>query len=61
MRRVMPSTEVVTSGHDTIGMVVTNERGHEAYGEAGNYLATYPTLPAASKAVFQHHQEARHG
>ena len=54
----MSRSETVTNGHDTIGIVISNERGHEAYGEGGKYLATYPTLPAARRAVFLHSKEA---
>lgn len=52
------TSEVVTNGHITIGMVVSTERGHEAYAAAGEYLATYPTLSAARKAVFNSQQES---
>ena len=55
-RKFQPSSETVTSGHTHLGMVISNERGHEAYGPAGQYLATFESKARARRALFDLHQ-----
>ena len=47
------ASEVFGDGIRPLGTIVTNERGHEVYSIAGDYLATYDTLGAARKALLR--------
>lgn len=51
------TSEIVTAGTETIGSIISNERGHEAYGPDGRYIATHTTLAAARKALWVLSQE----
>lgn len=50
------TSETLTHGLDQIGTIISNERGHEAYGPRGEYIATYDTLHRARRALFDLHQ-----
>lgn len=58
MAKPMASQETITSGTETVGAIITNDRGHEAYAVGGEYLATYATIKEARKAVFDRHMES---
>lgn len=51
--------EYVTAGTSTIGLVSCTDRGFEAFGPLDQYLATYPTLEAARKALFDLHSSSQ--
>lgn len=49
-------SESVTDGTTTIGVVISNDRGFEAYAAGDCYLATYPTIKEARRAIYEAHK-----
>ncbi|WP_173088939.1 hypothetical protein [Devosia sp. 1635] len=57
----MKLTETVSLGTTTIGTIRLTDRGYEAFGPADQYIATFCTLPAARKALWEMHCEGEKG
>ena len=60
-QKFSPRTETVTLGHDYAGKVFVTERGFEAFGPNDEYLATFPTIQSARKALFELHRDSQQG
>ena len=56
-----PHSETVSFGHDVGGTVHVKPQGAEAYGPHGEYVATFPSLREARKALFDLHQASQAG
>ncbi|WP_108461349.1 hypothetical protein [Devosia naphthalenivorans] len=63
MNKLTRRTEYITAGTTTIGLVNCTDRGFETFGPLDQYLATYPSLEAARKALFELHKagQIEHG
>lgn len=59
MSKLNRRAEYVTTGTTAIGHVNVTDRGFEAFGPLDQYLATYPTLDGARKALFQLHLDGQ--
>jgi hypothetical protein len=57
--RTERASEVVTLGAERIGSIVTTERGHEAFGPRGDYLATYASRANAMRGLLDRHHDAQ--
>ena len=53
--------ETVTFGHVYGGKVFVTPQGAEAYGPRDEYVATFPALRDARKALFELHQASEAG
>lgn len=54
-------SEVVTDGHLTLGRINCKEEGCETWGSDGQYVAKYPTIQAARKALFELDRDGEKG
>ena len=54
-------TETVTFGHTHGGKVKVTRDGAEAFGPREEYVATFPTLREARKALFELHRASQAG
>lgn len=52
-------TETVTLGTDYAGKIHITERGFETFGPLDQYLATFPTIQSARKALFEMHRDSQ--
>jgi len=60
-KTVTPRTETVTLGHDYAGKVHVTDRGFETFGPSDEYVATFPTIQSARKALFELHRDSQQG
>ncbi|WP_421952109.1 hypothetical protein [Pelagibacterium sp.] len=59
MGKPVSKQEIVTVGTVRIGTVNQTDRGFEAFGPFDQYVATFPTLSSARKALFDMHMAAK--
>lgn len=56
MPKSRPLQESVTVGTAMIGIVISNDRGYEAYGPFGAYVATFDSKQRARRTLFDMHK-----
>lgn len=61
MTKLALRTEYVTAGTETIGTIRVTARGCECFGPLDQYLATYPTIEGARRALFELHRDGEKG
>jgi hypothetical protein len=61
MKVTHPRSETVTCGRDTIGTIIINDRGAEAFAPDGKYVCTFARVEQARKALFERHQANAQG
>ena len=54
-------SQVTYDGEVKTGLVIKTERGFEAHSEGHGYLATYPSMRSAAKAIAQRHRDGAEG
>jgi hypothetical protein len=57
--RTEPASEVVMLGAERIGSIVTTERGHQAFGPRGDWIATYASRADARRGLLDRHHDAQ--
>ncbi|MFD1941306.1 hypothetical protein [Paradevosia shaoguanensis] len=57
--KASPRSEIVTFGTDYAGKINVTGRGCETFGPADQYIATFPTIQAARKALFELHRDSQ--
>lgn len=56
-----PRSETVTDGHRPLGRINCKAEGCETWGPDGEYLAKFPTIQAARKALFEINRDGAKG
>lgn len=51
--KVIPRSEMVTDGHRPLGRINVKQEGCETWGPDGTYVAKFPTLKAARRALYE--------